>query len=81
MKASELIVRLQDEIAHFGDREIKGDCHCCIDHTLDCDGTFDIGELGWLSDKDGGQYITLICAECAANDRDEHLRGKYESEW
>lgn len=75
MKASELIEKLQEEIKHFGDRELKGSCD-----DLEGDGMFDIGEIGWFGDKDGKSYITLICAECAYMHRLDHLRGKYEVE-
>lgn len=78
MKASELIEKLQDEIKHFGDRELKASCDCNPDQ--EGDGMFDIGEIGWFGDKDGQNYIMLICAECAYMRRLEHLRGKYEVE-
>lgn len=69
MKASELIEKLQEEINHFGDRELKASCD-----DLEGDGMFDIGDIGWFGD--GEQcYITLICAECSY----AHKMDKYAS--
>lgn len=72
MKASELIEKLQEEIRHFGDREIKGSCD-----DLEGDGMFDIGDIGWFGDGEQS-YITLICAECSHAHKLDHIRGKYE---
>lgn len=71
MKASELIEKLQEEIKHFGDRELRGACD-----DLGGSGMFDVGEIGWYGDESGQGYITLICAECAYLHRRDNLRGE-----
>lgn len=58
MKTSELIAELQKDIERFGDNEIV--CQC-----QDLEEGIPISAIGYLTDKDGNYFTTIICGECA----------------
>lgn len=62
MKVSELIEKLQDELTHFGDKDVVFSCNC-----VDSDEPLDVGAIGWYGDAREGKErsaIMLVCSEC-----------------
>lgn len=82
MKLSELVEKLQDELAHFGDKEVVYFCEC-FENICDCfetpsDGNYPIGGIGWYAHAEKGEHkLQIICAECEHEAQMDHIRGKY----
>lgn len=77
MKATELIKRLQAEVASFGDQEIT--VYCPIHSGEDGDPVAVHG-LGWFCGSKGEKSCFIECAECHADARNDKLWSDYMEE-